>query len=263
MNQQLRIETIGRFVGVFLGAVVSIVALILAGPSVEGADTNTMSDVMLVVSAAVLIGVYIGVSKLAESYGRNKAQQDMVKSQEEGKARLAEEEMESLPGVGDAPSLFDWQAHETTQEDLEEGETVLGYASGWVSALDSLFVVTDRAVRIIRVNRDYTPHPKGFHFVFKRDGAGIRLKSADADRNDARFGFVQRFKVASLAEEDDDLMLLLWLYGPERTGLSNPQNELFEQVLEEMKKDDFVEEEEKKNKSLTGKMRSWFTGKRF
>jgi hypothetical protein len=263
MNQQLRIETIGRFVGVFLGAVVSIVALILAGPSVEGADAGVMSDVMLVVSAVVLIGVYLGVSKLAERYGRSKAQQDMVASQEQGKARLATEEMESLPGVGDTPSLLDWQAHEIMQEHLEEGESVLGYASGWVSALDSLFVVTDRAVRIIRINRDYTLHPKGFHFVFKRDGDGIRLKSADADRNDARFGFVRRFKIASLAEKDDDLTLLLWLYEAERTGLSNPQNDLFEQALEEMKKDDFAEIEEKQSKGLTGKFRSWFMGKRF
>ncbi len=161
-------------------------------------------------------------------------------------------------------SLLDWQAHETTQEHLEEGESVQGYASGWVSALDSLFVVTDRAVHIIRVNRDYTPHPKGFHFVFKRDGDGIRLKSADADRNDARFGFVRRFKIASLGEKDEDLMLLLWLYEAERTGLSNPQNDLFEQALEEMKKDDFAEIEEKQqSKGLTGKFRSWFMGKRF
>ena len=263
MNQQLRIETIGRFLGVFLGAVVSIVALILAGPSVEGAETSTMSDVMLVVSAVVLIGVYFGVSKLAESYGRNKAQQDMVKSKEEGKARLAKEDIESLPGVGDAPSMFDWQAHETTQEHLEEGETVQSYASGWVSALDSLFVVTDRAVHIIRVNRDYTPHPKGFHFVFKRGGDGIRLKSANADRNDARFGFVRRFKIASLEKDAEDLMLLLWLYEPERTGLSNPQNDIFEQTLDEMKKDDFAVEEEQQKKGLTAKLRSWFMGKRF
>ncbi len=90
MNQQLRIETIGRFVGVFLGAVVSIVALILAGPSVEGAESSTMSDVMLVVSAVVLIGVYLGVSKLAERYGRSKAQQDMVASQEQGQGQTGD-----------------------------------------------------------------------------------------------------------------------------------------------------------------------------
>ncbi|MDX9864202.1 MAG: hypothetical protein RBT34_05285 [Anaerolineaceae bacterium] len=263
MNQQLRIETIGRFAGVFLGAVVSIFALVLAGPSVEGAESSTMSDLMLVLSAVLLIGVYLGVSKLAERYGHNKARQDMLSSQEEGKARLAEEAMESLPGVGDAPSSLNWQAHETTQEFLEEGETVLGYAAGWVSALDSLFVITDRAVHILRVNRDYTRHSKGFHFVFKRDGAGIRLKSADADRNDARFGFVRRFKIASLEEDQKDLVLLLWLYGAERTGLSNPKNDLFEQTLEEMKKDDFAAEEEQRKKGLTGKMRSWFMGKRF
>lgn len=263
MNQQLRIETVGRFLGVFLGALVSIVALILAGPSVEGATSSTVSDIMLIVSAAVLVGVYFGVSKLAQSYGRNKARQDMITSQEAGKARLAKEELETLPGVGDAPSLLDWQAHETTQECLEEGELVLGYASGWVSALDSLFVVTDRAVHILRVNRDYTRHPKGFHFVFKRNGAGIRLKSGAADRNDSHFGFVRRFKIASLEEDQKDLVLLLWLYGAERTGLSNPQNDLFEQVLEEMKKDDFAAEEEQQKKGLTGKMRSWFMGKRF
>lgn len=262
MNQQLRIETIGRFLGVFLGAVVSIVALMLAGPSVEGAETSTMSDVMLVLSAVVLIGVYIGVSKLAENFGRNKAQQDLTKSQEAGMARLKEEDLETLPGVGDAPSMLDWQARETAQEHLEEGETVLGYASGWVSALDSLFVVTDRAVRILRVNRDYTPHPKGFSFVFKRED-GIRLKSADADRNDSRFGFVRRYKIASLAEGEKDMVLLLWLYAPERTGLSNPQNDLLDGTLQEMMKEDFAAEEEKQNKGLTAKLRSWFMGKRF
>jgi hypothetical protein len=243
--------------------VVSIFALVLAGPSVEGAETSTMSDIMLVLSAVLLIGVYLGISKLAAYYGRNKAQQDMLASQEAGKARLMTENTETLPGVGAAPTLLDWQASETTQEFLEEGETVLGYACGWVSALDSLFVVTDRAVHILRVNRDFTAHPKGFHFVFKRDGAGIRLKTGAADRNDTHFGFVRRFKIASLEEDQKDLVLLLWLYGAERTGLSNPQNDLFEQVLEEMKKDDFAAEEEQQKKGLTGKMRSWFMGKRF
>lgn len=263
MNQQLRIETIGRFLGVFLGAVVSIFALILAGPGVEAATSTTMSDVMLVMSAVVLIGVYLGVSKLAERYGKNKAQQNLAASTEAGKARLDKEGLESLPGVGGSPSMLDWQAYETTQAHLEEGESVLGFASGWVSALDSLFVVTDRAVHIIRVNRDYTPFAKGFHFVFKRGGAGIRLKTADADRNDARFGFVRRFKIASLDAEEKDLILLLWLYEAERTGLSNPQNELFEKTLDELKKDDFAELEEQQNKSLTGRLRSWFMGKRF
>ena len=263
MNQQLRIETIGRFAGVFLGAVVSIFALVLAGPSVEGAENSAMSDIMLVLSAVLLIGVYLGISKLAARYGRSKARQDLLKSQEEGLARLETEALALLPGVGDAPTLLDWQAHATTQEFLEESETVLGYACGWVSALDSLFVVTDQAVHIIRVNRDFTAHPKGFHFVFKRDGAGIRLKSGAADRNDIHFGFVRRFKIASLEEDQKDLVLLLWVYGPERTGLSNPQNDLFEQVLEEMKKDDFAAEEEQQKKGLTGKMRSWFMGKRF
>ena len=262
MNQQLRIETIGRFFGVFLGAVVSIIVLVLAAPSIETAETTTMSDVMLVVAAVLLIGVYLAVSKLTERYGRNKAMQDMVKSQEAGKAKLAEEGLAALPGIGEAPTLLDWQAYETAQEHLEEGETVLGYASGWVSALDSLFMITDRAVHIMRVNRNYTPHAKGFHFAFNRSD-GIRLKAAEADRNDQRFGFVRRFKIARLAYAEQELMLLLWLYEPERTGLSNPQNDLFEQALDEMIKDDFAEEEAQGSKSLTGKIRSWFTGKRF
>lgn len=262
MNQQLRIETIGRFLGVFLGAVVSIAALVIAGSNIEAEESSTAGNIMLIVSAVLLIGVYYGVSKLAENYGRSKARQDMLKSQEDGKTKLAAEGMAALPGIGEEPTLLDWQAHETLKQHLEEGETVLGYASGWVSALDSLFAVTDRAVHILRVNRNYTPHPKGFHFAFKR-GDGIRLKAAAADRNDQRFGFVRRFKIANLKGAEEDILLLLWLYEAERTGLSNPQNDLFEQALQDMMKDDFAEEEEQESKSLTGRIRSWFMGKRF
>jgi hypothetical protein len=242
--------------------VVSIAALILAGPSVEASETSAVSDIYLLVAAGLLIGVYVGVSKLAERLGSNKAKQDMLKSQAAGKAKLAEAGLAELPGIGAAPTLLDWQVHETTRQFLEEGETVEGYASGWVSALDSLFVVTDRAVHIIRVNRNYTPHPKGFHFAFKRE-EGIRLKAADADRNDQRFGFVRRYKIATLAGAEKDLLLLLWLYDPERTGLSNPKNALFDQTLNDMMKDDFAEEEAKEASGLTGKIRSWFMGKRF
>ncbi len=141
MNQQLRIETIGRFLGILLGAVVSIGALMLAAPGVE---TGAASDIYLVVSAVLLIGVYLGTSKLAEWYGRKKARETMQKSLEAGKARLEEAGLAELPGIGATPTLFDWQVHNTVQKLLEEGETVLGYASGWVSALDSLFMVTDR-----------------------------------------------------------------------------------------------------------------------
>ena len=259
MNQQLRIETIGRFLGILLGAVVSIGALMLVAP---GTEASPASDIYLVVSAVLLIGVYFGVSKLAERYGRSKARETMQKSRQAGKTRLAEAGLAELPGIGDSPTLFDWKVHDTVQGLLEEGESVLGYASGWVSALDSLFMVTDKGVHIIRVNRDYTAHVKGFHFVFKRD-EGIRLKAGPADRNDQRFGFVRRYKVASMAGDQKDLMLLLWLYEPERTGLSNPQNELFEQTLQEMMKADFAEEEAQEAKGLTGMFRSWFGGKRF
>lgn len=262
MNQQLRIETVGRFIGVFLGAVVSIAVLILVGQSVETSEASMASDIYLLLAAGLLVGVYIGVTKLAERYGRNKAAEDLLASQAAGKEKLAQAGLTALPGIGDAPSLLDWQAHETIQEFLEEGETVLGYASGWVSALDSLFVVTDRGVHILRVNRNYARHPKGFHFFFSRED-GVRLKAADADRNDQRFGFTRRYKLANLAEGEKDILLLLWLYAPARTGLSNSQDELFDSTLQEMQRADFAAEEAEEGKGLTGKFRNLFRAKRF